>query len=88
MATQRTYWECRFCKRLFDDESQATTCEEHHDNMSQFQVIDGSDSDGTFPEKVVLKSLQDDEQLAEYKLSRKGTVTEFYQAEDMRWQQV
>ena len=88
MATQRTYWECSFCKRLFDDESQASACEEHHDNMSQFKVIDGSDSDGIFPERVLLKSLHDDEQLAEYTLSRKGTVAELYQTKDAQWQQV
>ena len=86
MATKKTYWECDFCKRLFDDEGQVSECEKQHTEMSHLKVIDcvnvNVDSNDLFPEKILLKNEQDDDHLAEYKLSRQGFIADFYQSEE------
>lgn len=91
MATQRTFWECSFCKTLFDDEAQAAECETHHAALSHLQVIDcdnvNADADDLFPEKILLRSEQCDDLVAEYKLKRQGTTAEFYQS-DEKWCQI
>jgi hypothetical protein len=85
MATKKTYWECDFCKRLYDDEGQVSECEKHH-TMSHLTVIDlanaNVDSNDLFPEKILLKNEHDDDHLAEYKLSRQGSIADFYQSEE------
>ncbi len=84
MATKRTYWECRFCQHLYDDEEQASECEKHHTELSGMQVIDsdhsGTDSTCAFPEKILIKNDGDDEHLAEYTLGRQGSIADFYQS--------
>jgi len=86
MATKKTYWECAFCKRLYDDEGQVSECEKHHTAMSHLTVIDlanaNVDSNDLFPEKVLVKNEHDDDRLAEYKLSRQGSIADFYQSEE------
>ncbi len=85
MATKRIYWECRFCQHLYDDEEQASECEKHHIELSGMQVIDsnhsGTDATCVFPEKILIKNDVGDDRLAEYTLSRQGSIADFYQAE-------
>lgn len=84
MATKKTYWECSFCKRLYDEEGQAAECERHHAELSGLKVIDcvelADDPKGPFPGKILLKNVQDEGLLAEYTLTRQGAVADFYQA--------
>ncbi len=89
MARQKIFYECGFCKRLYDEESQATECETLHIEM-HLKVIDcidvNVDTNDLFPEKILLKNDQGDDHLAEYKLSRQGCLADFYQSEE-RWSQ-
>ena len=89
MAKQKIFYECGFCKRLYDEESQATECETHHTEM-HLKVIDcidvNVDTNDLFPEKILLKNDQGDDHLAEYKLSRQGCSADFYQSEE-QWNQ-
>jgi hypothetical protein len=92
MARQRIFYECVFCNRLYDEEEQATECETHHNEMGHLKVIDCAnanvDSHDLFPEKLLLKNDQGDGQLAEYKLSKQGSIADFYQSEDQsQWHQ-
>ncbi len=90
MATQRVFYECRFCKRLYDEEAQAVECEAHHEELSELSVIDGidvnTDAHEVFPAKVLLKHNIHEDQLAEYTLVRQGSSMDFYQA-DEQWHQ-
>lgn len=85
MAKQKIFYECGFCKRLYDEESQATECETHHTEM-HLKVIDCAnvniDSNDLFPEKILLKNDQGDDHLAEYKLTKQGLIADFYQSEE------
>jgi len=56
--------------------------------MSHFQVIDGIGSGEGFPDTILLNNAHDDIQLAEYKLSRRGAVSDFYQSDEPEWQHV
>ena len=89
MAKQKIFYECGFCKRLYDEESQATECETHHTEM-HLKVIDcidvNVDTNDLFPERILLKNDQGDDHLAEYKLSRQGCIADFYQSEE-QWNQ-
>jgi len=92
MANQKIFYECGFCKRLYDKEEQATECETHHNEMDHLKVIDCAnaniDSHDLFPEKILLKNDHDDNHLAEYKLSRQGSIADFYQSEEQsQWYQ-
>ena len=84
MAIQKVFYECGFCKRLYDEEAQAIECERHHAELSELKVIDSFDTDGNsddlFPGKILLKHDKNEEQIAEYKLKRKGRVIDFYQS--------
>jgi len=86
MARQRIFYECVFCNRLYDEEERATECETHHNEMGHLKVIDCAnanvDSHDLFPEKLLLKNDQGDGQLAEYKLSKQGSIADFYQSEE------
>ena len=86
MAKQKIFYECGFCKRLYDEEEQATECEKHHIEMDHLKVIDCAnvniDSNDLFPEKLLVKNDQSDDHLAEYKLSRQGSIADFYQSEE------
>jgi hypothetical protein len=88
MATKKTYWECGYCKRLFDEEEHASQCEQHHAGMAHMQVIDSVDAepDGPFPEKILLRNDREQSHLAEYALSKQGPVADFYQSQD-HWSQ-
>ena len=60
--------------------------------MGHLKVIDCAntnvDSHDLFPEKLLLKNDQGDGQLAEYKLSRQGSIADFYQSEEQsQWYQ-
>ena len=33
MATKKIFYECGFCKRLYDEEGQASECETHHSSF-------------------------------------------------------
>ncbi len=92
MARQRIFYECVFCNRLYDEEEQATECETHHNEMGHLKVIDCAnanvDSHDLFPEKLLLKNDQGDGQLAEYTLSKQGSIADFYQSEEQsQWHQ-
>ncbi len=91
MATKKTYWECGFCKRLYDEEDQASECETHHTEMTHLRVIDcvdiNADSNDLFPGKILLKNDHGDDQLAEYKLSTQGAIADFYKSEE-QWHQL
>ena len=91
MAKQKVFYECGFCKRLYDKEEQATECETHHTEF-HLKVIDCAsaniDSHDLFPEKILLKNDQGDDRLAEYKLSKQGSISDFYQSEEQsQWYQ-
>ena len=92
MARQKVFYECAFCKRLYDEERQATECETHHNEMAHLKVIDcvnvNIDSHDLFPEKILLKNDQGDDHLAEYTLSKRGSIADFYQSEEQsEWYQ-
>ena len=93
MARQKIFYECSFCRRLYDEEDRAAECEKHHDEMDHLKVVDcvnvNTDSNDLFPEKILLKNDQSDDQLAEFKLSRQGSIADFYQSEDQsQWYQL
>ena len=85
MATQKIYWECNTCRRLYDEQDQATACEEHHAELAKLKDIDFMDTDAakdtTFPEKILLQDPQRSEVLAEYQFCRAGALADFYQSE-------
>lgn len=91
MATKKTYWECDFCKRLYEDDGQVAECETHHTTMSHLVVIDGvyanPDANDLFPERLLLKNERDNEHLAEYKLSRQSSIAEVHQSEES-WSEI
>ncbi|MCP4451768.1 MAG: hypothetical protein GY809_09930 [Planctomycetes bacterium] len=86
MATQKIFYECSVCKRLYDKEEPAIECETHHNDMAHLKVVDcvnvNVDSNDLFPEKILLKNEQGEDHLAEYKLSRQGAIADFYQSDD------
>ncbi len=88
MATQKIYWECNTCKRLYDEQEQAKACEAHHAELSDIKIVDYLDTDAardsSFPEKILLQDPQQGEVLAEYQFCREGAVSEFYQP-DAYW---
>jgi len=93
MATQKIFYECSFCTRLYDKEDQAVECEKHHSDMDHLKVIDCAqvnvDSNDLFPKKLLVKNDQGDSHLAEYTLSRQGSTAEFYHSDEQsQWAQV
>jgi hypothetical protein len=92
MATQKIFYECSVCKQLYDKEDSADQCETRHNDMAYLKVVDcvnvNMDSKDLFPEKILLKNVQGDDHLAEYKLSQQGPVSDFYQSDDQsQWYQ-
>jgi len=86
MARQKIFYECDFCLRLYDEEGEATECEKHHVEMNHLKVIDcvnvNVDSNDLFPEKILLQNDLDNGHLAEYTLSKQGSIADFYQSEE------
>ncbi len=86
MARQKIFYECDFCQRLYDEEVDATECERHHAEMDHLKVIDCAnvniDSNDFFPEKILLQNDQDNGHLAEYILSKQGSISDFYRSEE------
>jgi len=92
MAKQKIFYECGFCRRLYEEEGKATECEKHHNEMDHLKVIDCAnvniDSNDLFPEKILLQNKQGDDHLAEYKLSKQGSIADFYQSDEQsQWYQ-
>ena len=83
MATQKIYWECNTCKRLYDEQDQAKACEQHHAELADIKIVDYMDTDAdantTFPEKILLQDPQRDGVLAEYQFCQEGDLSQFYQ---------
>ena len=90
MATQKIYWECNTCKRLYDEQEQAKTCEHHHAELANIKIVDYMDTDAakesTFPEKILLQDPQRDGILIEYQFCREGSHNDFYQNEEYSYQ--
>lgn len=86
MVTKKVFYECGFCKRLYEDENQAVACESHHEALTELKVIDQIDvadeAGALFPGKLLLKHDKSDDQLGEYTLSRTCSVTDFYHTEE------
>lgn len=90
MATQKIYWECNTCKRLYDEQEQAKACEVHHAELSDVKIVDYMDTDAhqdtTFPEKILLQDPQREGVLAEYQFCQEGDLRQFYQNGDYFYQ--